>query len=176
MGARRINVGAENNKKALVALLPGMTSGDKTSIYEITSFDFNGNMTMGKRAFTKDFLDDKGSAKSTPMFYAAPNANTDGLIMQFNGKSYLIPRDKLGSLGEQVYNINIPELQKANKLKQYLIQTYGEDAYYNSQEGQMVEQTIDNYGAAYLRAAGTALGYSYELPNYGIKASNQTEI
>ena len=176
MGAMRINFGAKNNKKALEALLPGMTSGDKTSIYEITSFDFNGNMTRGKRASTKDFLDDKGSAKSTPMFYAAPNANTDGLIMQFNGKSYLIPRDKLGSLGEQVYNINIPELQKANKLKQYLIQTYGEDAYYNSQEGQMVEQTIDNYGAAYLRAAGTALGYSYELPNYGIKASNQTEI
>lgn len=172
MGAMRINFGAENNKKALEALLPGMTSGDKTSIYEITSFDFNGNMTRGKRASTKDFLDNNGSAKSTPMFYATPNANTDGLIMQFNGKSYLIPRNKLGSLGEQVYNINIPELQKANQLKQHLIQTYGEDAYYNSQEGQMVEQTIDNYGAAYLRAAGTTLGYSYELPNYGIKASN----
>ena len=176
MGAMRINFGADNNQKALEALLPGMTNGDKTSIYEITSFDSNGQITKGNRASTKDFLDDKGKAKSTPMFYAAPNANTDGLIMQFNGKTYLIPRNKLGSLGEQVYNINIPELQKANQLKQQLIKTYGADAYYSSQEGQIVEQTIDNYGAAYLRAAGTALGYSYNLPKYDMKVSNQTEI
>lgn len=176
MGAMRINFGADNNKKALEALLPGLTSGDNTSIYEITSFDSKGNISKGKRAASKDFLDDKGNAKSTPMFYAAPNANTDGLIMQFNGKTYLIPRNKLGSLGEQVYGINIPKLQEANQLKQALISKYGTDAYYNSKEGLMLEQTIDNYGAAYLRAAGTALGYSYELPKYGIKESNQTEI
>lgn len=176
MGAMRINFGADNNKKALEALLPGLTSGDNTSIYEITSFDSKGNISKGKRAASKDFLDDKGNAKSTPMFYAAPNANTDGLIMQFNGKTYLIPRNKLGSLGEQVYGINIPKLQEANQLKQALISKYGTDAYYNSKEGLMLEQTIDNYGAAYLRAAGTALGYSYELPKYGIEESNQTEI
>ena len=176
MGAMRINFGADNNKKVLESLLPGMTNGDKTLIHEITSFDSKGNITSGNRASTEDFLDNEGHAKSTPMFYASPNANTDGLIMQFNGKTYLIPRDKLGSLGEQVYNINIPELQKANQLKQQLIQTYGADAYYSSKEGQMIEQTIDNYGAAYLRAAGTTLGYSYEPPKYGIKASNQTEI
>lgn len=176
MGAMRINFGADNNKKALETLLPGLTSGDKTQIYEITNFDADGNITKGKRASTKDFLDDKGNSKSTPMFYAAPNANTDGLIMQFNGKTYLIPRNKLGSLGEQVYNINIPELQKANQLKQSLIEKYGADAYYGSEEGLALEQTIDNYGAAYLRAAGTTLGYSYEPPKYGIKESNQTEI
>ena len=176
MGAMRINFGADNNKKALESLLPGMTTGDKTLIYEITGFDSKGNITKGNRASTEDFLDNNGNAKSTPMFYASPNANTDGLIMQFNGKTYLIPRNKLGSLGEQVYNINIPELQKANQLKQQLIQTYGADAYYSSKEGQMIEQTIDNYGAAYLRAVGTTLGYSYEPPKYGIKANNQTEI
>ena len=176
MGAMRINFGADNNKKALEALLPGLTSGDDTSIHEITSFDFKGNISTGKKATSKDFLDDKGNAKSTPMFYAAPNANTDGLIMHFNGKTYLIPRNKLGSLGEHVYGINIPKLQEANQLKQALISKYGTDAYYNSKEGLMLEQTIDNYGAAYLRAAGTTLGYSYELPKYGIKESNQTEI
>lgn len=176
MGAMRINFGADNNKKALEALLPGLTSGDKTQIYEITSFDTKGNITKGKRASTEDFLDDKGNSKSAPMFYAAPNANTDGLIMQFNGKTYLIPRNKLGSLGEQVYNINIPQLQKANQLKQALIQRYGPYAYYDSEEGKELEQIIDNYGAAYLRAAGTTLGYSYELPKFEIQASNQTEI
>lgn len=176
MGAMRINFGADNNKKALESLLPGLTSGSKTAIYEILSFNSKGNITKGNRASTKDFLDDNGNAKSVPMFYASPNANTDGLIMQFNGKTYLIPRNKLGSLGEQVYNINIPELQKANQLKQQLIQIYGADAYYSSKEGQMIEQTIDNYGATYLRAVGTTLGYSYEPPKYGIKAMNQTEI
>ncbi len=176
MGAMRINFGADNNKKVLEALLPGMSGKDKTEIYEITSFDTSGNITKGKRASVEDFVNDKGVAIGTPMFYAAPIANTEGLIMQFKGKNYLIPRNRLGSLGEQIYNINIPELQKANKLKQSLIERYGENAYYNSMEGAAVEQMLDNYGAAYLRAAGTALGYSYQTPVYGIKASNQTEI
>lgn len=110
MGAMRINFGADNNKKALEALLPEMTFGDKTHIYEILSFDKKGNITKGKRASIKDFVNKDGNAISTPMYYAPPNANTEGLIMQFNGKTYLIPRDKLGSLGEHVYNIDIPKL------------------------------------------------------------------
>lgn len=110
MGAMKINFGADNNKKALEALLPEMTFGDETHIYEILGFDKNGNITKGKRASSKDFVDDEGTAISTPMYYAAPNANTEGLIMHFNGKTYLIPRDKLGSLGEHVYNIDIPKL------------------------------------------------------------------
>ena len=176
MGALKINFGADNNKKALESLLPGLTSGDKTYIYEITSFDSNGKVSTGKRAASEDFLNDNGNVKSTPMFYAAPNANTDGLIMKFNGKTYLIPRNKLGSLGEQVYGINIPKLQELNQLKQTLINEKGPDAYYNSEDGLMLEQAIDNYGAAYLRAAGTALGYSYELPKHEIRENNQTEI
>lgn len=129
-------------------------------------------MNRGKRAALKDFQDKKGNILGTPMFYAAPNANTDGLIMKYNGKTYLIPRDKLGSLGEQVYNINIPALQNANAMKQDLISRYGESAYYGSEEGNKLEQILDNYGAAYLRAAGTALGYSYALPNYNIKETS----
>lgn len=172
MGAMRVNFGADNNKKVLESLLPGMTSGDNTSIYEISSFTKDGKMNKGKRAALKDFQDEKGNILGTPMFFAAPNANTDGLIMKYNGKTYLIPRDKLGSLGEQVYNINIPALQRANATKQDLISRFGESAYYNSQEGQAVEDILDNYGAAYLRAAGTALGYSYAMPNYNIRETS----
>lgn len=172
MGAMRVNFGADNNEKVLKSLLPGVTSGDNTAIYEITSFTRDGKMNRGKRAALKDFQDKKGNILGTPMFYAAPNANTDGLIMKYNGKTYLIPRDKLGSLGEQVYNINIPALQNANAMKQDLISRYGESAYYGSEEGNKLEQILDNYGAAYLRAAGTALGYSYALPNYNIKETS----
>ena len=57
-----------------------------------------------------------------------------------------------------------------------LIKKYGAQAYYNSPEGRIVEQTIDSYGAAYLRAAATTLGYSYNTPNFNIRESNQTEI
>ena len=176
MGAMRINFGADNNKKVLESLLPDLTTGDKVNIREITSFDNKGTMSTGTRTSLEDFIDGNGNIKSTPMFYAAPNANTDGLIMKFNGKTYLIPKDKLGSLGDQVYNINIPELQKAYADKQELIKKYGAQAYYNSPEGRIVEQTIDSYGAAYLRAAATTLGYSYNTPNFNIRESNQTEI
>lgn len=176
MGAMRLNFGADNNKKVLEGLLPGLTSGDNVSVYEITSFTRDGKINTGSRASIKDFQDDKGNLTGTPMFYAAPNANTDGLIMKYKGKTYLIPRNKLGSLGDQVYNINIPQLQKENQIKQELIKKYGEHAYYSSDVGLDIEQILDNYGAAYLRAAGTALGYSYALPDYNIKENNQSEI
>lgn len=176
MGAMKINFGEEENKKVLSTLLPELTSGDETSIYEITEFSRDGKITRGSKAKESDFKDGDGNIIGTPMYYASPIANTDGLIMKFKGKTYLIPREKLGSLGEHVYQISIPDLQKAKQTKDDLIARYGEPAYYNSKEGQMVEEMLDNYGAAYLRAAGTTLGYSLKVPSYTLSGNDNQGI
>lgn len=176
MGAMKVNFGEEENKKVLSTLLPELTSGDDTSIYEITEFSRDGKITRGSKAKESDFEDDKGNIISTPMYYASPIANTDGLIMKFKGKTYLIPREKLGSLGEHTYQISIPDLQKAKQTKDNLIARYGEPAYYNSKEGQMVEEMLDNYGAAYLRAVGTTLGYSLKVPSYTLSGNDNQGI
>lgn len=176
MGAMKVNFGEEENKKVLSTLLPELTSGDETSIYEITEFSRDGKITRGSKAKESDFKDDKGNIISTPMYYASPIANTDGLIMKFKGKTYLIPREKLGSLGEHTYQISIPDLQKAKQTKDDLIARYGEPAYYNSKEGQMVEEMLDNYGAAYLRAVGTTLGYSLKVPSYTLSGNDNQGI
>lgn len=176
MGAMKINFGEEENKKVLSTLLPELTSGDDTSIYEITEFSRDGKITRGSKAKESDFKDGDGNIISAPMYYASPSANTDGLIMKFKGKTYLIPREKLGSLGEHTYQISIPDLQKAKQTKDNLIARYGEPAYYNSKEGQMVEEMLDNYGAAYLRAAGTTLGYSLKVPSYNLSGNDNQGI
>lgn len=176
MGAMKVNFGEEENKKVLSTLLPELTSGDETSIYEVTEFSRDGKITRGSKAKESDFKDDKGNIISTPMYYASPIANTDGLIMKFKGKTYLIPREKLGSLGEHTYQISIPDLQKAKQIKDNLIARYGESAYYNSKEGQMVEEMLDNYGAAYLRAVGTTLGYSLKVPSYTLSGNDNQGI
>lgn len=176
MGAMKVNFGEEENKKVLSTLLPELTSGDDTSIYEITEFSRDGKITRGSKAKESDFEDDKGNIISTPMYYASPIANTDGLIMKFKGKTYLIPREKLGSLGEHTYQISIPDLQKAKQTKDNLIARYGEPAYYNSKEGQMVEEMLDSYGAAYLRAVGTTLGYSLKVPSYTLSGNDNQGI
>lgn len=176
MGAMKVNFGEEENKKVLSALLPELTSGDETSIYEITEFSRDGKITRGSKAKESDFKDDKGNIIGTPMYYASPIANTDGLIMKFKGKTYLIPREKLGSLGEHTYQISIPDLQKAKQIKDDLIARYGEPAYYNSTEGQMVEEMLNNYGAAYLRAVGTTLGYSLKVPSYNLSGNDNQGI
>lgn len=176
MGVMKVNFGEEENKKVLSTLLPELTSGDETSIYEITGFSRDGKVTRGSKAKESDFKDDKGNIIGTPMYYASPIANTDGLIMKFKGKTYLIPRNKLGSLGEHTYQISIPDLQKAKQTKDNLIARYGEPAYYNSKEGQMVEEMLNNYGAAYLRAAGTTLGYSLKVPSFTLSGNDNQEI
>lgn len=176
MGAMKVNFGEEENKKVLSTLLPELTSGDETSIYEITEFSRDGKITRGSKAKESDFKDGDGNIIDTPMYYASPIANTDGLIMKFKGKTYLIPREKLGSLGEHTYQISIPDLQKAKQTKDDLIARYGEPAYYNSKEGQMVEEMLDNYGAAYLRAVGTTLGYSLKVPSYTLSGNDNQGI
>lgn len=176
MGAMKVNFGEEENKKVLSTLLPELTSGDETSIYEITEFSRDEKITRGSKAKESDFKDNEGNIIDTPMYYASPIVNTDGLIMKFKGKTYLIPRDKLGSLGEHVYQISIPDLQNAKQTKDDLIARYGEPAYYNSKEGQMVEEMLDNFGAAYLRAVGTTLGYSLKAPSYNLSGNDNQGI
>lgn len=176
MGAMKINFGEEENKKVLSTLLPELTSGDDTSIYEITEFSRDGKITRGSKAKESDFKDGDGNIIGTPMYYASPIANTDGLIMKFKGKTYLIPREKLGSLGDEIYTIDIPKLQTAKQWKDNLIARYGEPAYYNSKEGQEVEQMLNNYGAAYLRAAGTTLGYSLKVPSFTLSGNDNQGI
>lgn len=176
MGAMKINFGEEENKKVLSTLLPELTSGDETSIYEITEFSRDGKIARGSKAKESDFKDNNGNIIGTPMYYASPIANTDGLIMKFKGKTYLIPREKLGSLGDEIYTIDIPKLQTAKQWKDNLIARYGEPAYYNSKEGQEVEQMLDNYGAAYLRTAGTTLGYSLKVPSFTLSGNDNQGI
>lgn len=171
MSALQLNFGAENNKKVLESLSPTLTSGDHMYLYEVDSFNKDGSINKGKRAKLSDILDDKGNAISIPMYYASPNVNTDGIFMMYNGKTYLIPRNKLGSLGEELFNIDIPRLKEANETKQELIKQYGEEAYYTSQEGQIIEQLIDESGAAYLRSAANTLGSQYAIPDYKIKSN-----
>lgn len=178
MGAMKINFGEKENRKVLSTLLPELTSasGDDTSIYEITEFSRDGKVTRGNRANLSDFEDGKGNLKGTPMYYASAAANTDGLIMRFKGKTYLIPREKLGSLGDEIYTIDIPNLQKIKQYKDNLIARYGEPAYYNSKEGQMVEETLDSFGAAYLRAVGTTLGYTLKRPSFTLSENDNQGI
>ena len=178
MGAMKINFGEKENREVLSTLLPELTSasGDDTSIYEITEFSRDGKVTRGNRANLSDFEDGEGNLKGTPMYYASAAANTDGLIMRFKGKTYLIPREKLGSLGDEIYTIDIPNLQKTKQYKDNLIARYGEPAYYNSKEGQMVEETLDSFGAAYLRAVGTTLGYTLKRPSFTLSENDNQGI
>ena len=40
----------------------------------------------------------------------------------------------------------------------------------------MVEEMLDNYGAAYLRAVGTTLGYSLKVPSYNLSGNDNQGI
>ena len=112
----------------------------------------------------------------TPVFYAHPQATTDGILMKYNGKMYAVPKRFLGSLGNESYKVDIPVLEEAISTKQSLIKQYGEDAYYNSSEGQLLEETINNAGAGYTRAVANSLGMTYNQPNYNVYESSENEM
>ena len=177
MSAVRINFGTDS-KNVLSSLVEISRNGNDTGIREVTSFDDKGTLTYGKHLKVGDLLDDKGNLKGngTPVFYAHPQATTDGILMKYNGKMYAVPKRFLGSLGNESYKVDIPVLEEAISTKQSLIKQYGEDAYYNSSEGQLLEETINNAGAGYTRAVANSLGMTYNQPNYNVYESSENEM
>ena len=162
MGAFRLPFG-DNNKVLTDWALPLLSQeGEETAIKEIDSFDRAGNVkSTGKTIKKNTFLDKEGKLKGTPMFFLPPAANSGGLIMRFNGKSYLIPKEKLGSIIGETYSIDVPTLTDYNNLKKKLIKAYGEDAYYNSPRGQEIEQIIEHSGGSLIRNVASAVGLNY---------------
>lgn len=176
MGAMKIKF--TDDKKVLDGLLPQLMSNeDETYIKEVSSFDKTGKIKDTGKIIKKDvFLNDDGTLKGTPLFYATPNVNTDGILMKFKGKTYLIPRAKLGSLSNSTYNIDIPALNNALARKAAWVDKFGEAAYYSSEEGQYNEQIIDNSGANFLRSAYNTLGWSAKAPVYDTVINNESQI
>lgn len=162
MGAFRLPFG-DNNKVLTDWALPLLSQeGEETAIKEIDSFDRAGNIKSTGKTIKKDtFLDKEGNLKGTPMFFLPPAANSGGLIMRFNGKSYLIPKEKLGSIIGETYSIDVPTLIEYNNLKKEIIGEYGEDAYYNSSYGQKIEQIIEHSGGSLVRNVTSAVGLNY---------------
>lgn len=173
-----LQVKFEDDGKILTRLLPKLTENEnETVIKEVESFDKTGKVKdTGKIVEVSTFLDDKGNLKGTPNFFATPNVNTDGIFMKFNGKTYLIPRSKLGSLSNSTYNIDVPALNAAVERKNRWINQYGEDAYYSSKEGNDNEDIIDNSGANFLRTAFNTLGWSGKAPVYDVNFDSETKI
>ncbi len=165
-----------DNEKVLKNLLPSLTyEGDKTYIKEIKSYDRQGNIRdTGKAIGIDTFLDSSGKLTGTPNFYASPSGKS--IIMQFNGKQYVVPKEKLGSLMNQSDRIDIPELQRAQSRKQNWINDYGEEVYYSSKEGQLNEQIINNSGASYLRTVYNALGWEAKQPSYNVNITSESQI
>lgn len=176
MGALQVRF--EDDGKILTKLLPKLTENvNETVIKEVESFDKTGKVKdTGKIVEISTFLDDKGNLKDTPNFFATPNVNTDGMFMKFKGKTYLIPRNKLGSLSNSTYNIDVPALNAALERKNRWIKQYGKDAYYRSKEGNDNEDIIDNSGANFLRTAFNTLGWSGKAPVYDVNFDSETKI
>lgn len=173
-----LQVKFEDDGKILTRLLPKLTENEnETVIKEVESFDKTGKVKdTGKIVEVSTFLDNEGNLKGTPNYFATPNVNTDGIFMKFNGKTYLIPRSKLGSLSNSTYNIDVPALNAAIERKNRWIDQYGEDAYYSSKEGNDNEDIIDNSGANFLRTAFNTLGWSGKAPVYDVNFDSETKI
>lgn len=173
-----LRVKFKDDSKVLQKLLPTLTvNEDESLIQEIESFDNKGTIkNSGKIVKADTFVDDEGKLKGTPAFFAPPNENVNGIIMKFKGKDYLIPNERLGSLSNQAYKVDVPALKKAQQQKQFLINTYGEDAYYSSQVGRAIEQIIDNSGASYLRTIYNTLGWEADAPSYDVNITSPTQI
>lgn len=163
MGAFRLPFG-DNNKVLTDWALPLLSQeGEETAIKEIDSFDRAGNIkSTGKTIKKSTFLDKDGNLKGSPMFFLPPAANSGGLIMRFNGKSYLIPKEKLGSIIGETYSIDVPTLTYYNNLKKEIIGEYGEDAYYNSPYGQEIEQIMEHSGGSFIRNVVSAADLKYQ--------------
>lgn len=175
MTMKALEIPTEDNRKTLEDIMPKfITNGDKTSIREITSFNADGSLNLDTRELkTTDFLNKEGKATKKPEYYGSANASTQGLIMRFGDKMYLLPKKNFGSILNSNYKINMPDLEAALRAREDAIARFGENAYLHSNAGQRIESTINNSGADYLRIANMALGFEFAKPK--IKTYDSSE-
>lgn len=138
--------------KTFEKMLPLLSSGDETFIKEIESFDKEGNIkTNTKIVKLKDFY--KGDELiSTPVFMGSINKNSQNIIMKFNGKTYDIPREKLGSMSDETYTYDVPRLNDAMAKRREYIDKYGPELYNASKAAEDLESIIESSGGAYYKS------------------------
>ena len=161
-----INFGSSNNKEVLSTLVSRASQGDSDSvskIKKITSWDRNGNNTLGE-SFDTGIIDDD----SNPLFYVTGSENTGGLMMKYKGEYYLIPYSVVGGISESAARVDIPLLQQLNTRRQQLIDKYGADRYITSSQGQQLEEMIDQAGGTLVRNMSLGLGLEYKQPRANI--------
>lgn len=166
MSALEINFGSSNNKEVLSTLVSRASQGDSSSlgqIKRITSWDRNGNNTLGE-SFDTGIIDDD----SNPLFYVTGSENTGGIMMKYKGEYYLIPYSVVGGISESAARVDIPLLQKLNTRRQQLIDKYGRDRYITSSQGQQLEEMIDQAGGTLIRNMSLGLGLEYKQPRANI--------
>ena len=150
MGAIQFRVSEPG--KTFEKMFPLLSSGDETFIKEIESFDRKGNIKTSSKIVKREDFYKNDKLIDTPVFMGSVNKNSQNVFMKFNGKTYEIPRKKLGSMSNETYANDVPTLNDANEQKKKLIATYGIDAYLNSREGEELENIIENSGGSYYRS------------------------
>lgn len=168
----------DNPTETFKSMLPLVSTKDKVKFKEIEEFDKTGKLKLNpKELDLDDFYDaDNDKVKGSVRFLASPNKENRGMIMLFNGKSYFINANNLGSMMNEVYNIDVPVLSDAINTKNQLIRDWGEAAYYSSKAGRILEDAIDNSGGAYVRGMVNAAGSSYKSPVYNVHNTSENAI
>lgn len=164
-----------NPNETFKSMIPLVSTKDKVKFKEIEEFDKTGKLKLSpKELDLDDFYDaKKDKVKGSVRFLASPNKENRGMIMLFNGKSYFINANNLGSMMNEVYNIDVPVLSDAINTKNQLIRDWGEAAYYSSKAGKILEDAINNSGGAYVRGMINAGGSSYKSPAYNVHNTSE---
>lgn len=149
MDAIPANMSESDAKEAGKRVLGKTLAADGDSfngLERISNFDKDGNIITDKRkVHKKEFYDDNNNLRDIPQFYFAPSSKSQSLIMRFNGNMYAVPFSKVAP-GMANAKYDVEKLKYYNQLRNQLITQYGEDAYYNSTQGQRIEDNIDRAG------------------------------
>ena len=167
----------KDNRKVLENIIPTLAnSNDEVPIREVANYDATGKVKYTSKIYhASDFVDSKGTALSAPVYFAAPNPKTDGILMKLKGKTYSIPLNKLGSLYKEAQQLDVPRLAQAQKFKNEAIHKYGQDTYYSSKIGKANEELLNNSGASFIKTMYNALDWSAESPVYKVNTTSGSQ-
>lgn len=145
----RVNDPSKTFEK-MISLLSN--SDGTSSIKEIESFDKKGNIKNSTKIVKLEDFYKEDKLISTPVFMGSVNKNSPNIIMKFNGKTYEIPREKLGSMSDETYSYDVPKLNDAIARRKAYIAKYGPEAYNASREAESLDSIIENSGGAYYKS------------------------
>lgn len=179
LGAFRINLGEDGNKKAIqnIVNVTQDQDGYLSGVRKVKSWNSQGGVQVDDSSVkASELVDGDGNIQGSPTLYSTP-ADRNHVFIRSNGNMYAVEVSKLGSIGVSVQygpSANVGTYETLIKNRDAILMNFLARGMTPEQAWSRYNDAVDNAGAGYIRDISAALSLEYKQNPYTLNQTSKT--